>query len=883
MQTMDGDRWASLKIHFQESVELSPAERAGRVTALTATDPELGVRLEELLRADADVDSALQCFDTFQPPSAIPSTAGASAAASRRTGTTEEYGDPFGLTGRRVSHFYVHEVLGHGGMGVVYRAVDVDLARAVALKFLLPHLTLARSAKERFQTEARAASALDHPNICTVHETGETGQGQIFIAMAYYGGETLKDRLARTERIPLDETIRITRETLQGLSAAHAVGIVHRDLKPANLMFTPSGLLKILDFGLAKVRDPGLSNPDHRPGSIAYMSPEQLRGDPVDHRTDLWSLGVVLFQMLTGRLPFGSGEGLSTIYSTFHEQPPSPSEFQPDIAAAIDEIVRKLLARNPEDRYAGAEAVLADLSSIGTAAGIPARRRPKGTTTRRRWAMATTAIVVMSIAAVAARQQWLPGSADGALPDALADSSPAAAQPSIAVLPFADLSPARDQEYFADGVSEEILNALARIPGLSVSARTSSFSLKGRSLPIADVARQLGVEAVLQGSVRRMGDRIRINAQLIDARSERALWSQAFDMELGDIFAIQAEIAGRIAAALEIQFAGGSSRGALVSTASVAAHDLYLKGLVHWNRRRAVDLGHAIAFFEEAARLDPGYARAHAGLALAYAVLPLHFADPPSVAEVFAKAETAARRALAIDPSVGEAHAALGYAYHWQWRWQEADREFRQAIALSPANATVYQWYGEHLYITGSMEEGEEMVRHAVRLDPLSLVAQNDLGIFFIFARRYDDAIAQLERTYRMDTGFSLPLFLLHTVYLTVGNNEEAERAGRRWAELSGASDPDEITALVRGGTQPNELPAALRILAQWEQAAAPRWVTIAAYYQHLDQTDLALAALERGLKSRDPMMVTLKYAPWADPLRTEPRFERILSAMKFP
>jgi serine/threonine protein kinase/tetratricopeptide (TPR) repeat protein len=883
---MDADRWASLKNHFQESVDLSPAEQSRRITEVMATDSELGGRLEELLRADTTVDSALHRFDAFQPPSAITSSGVATSTASPSAGRADEFVDPFGLTGRRVSHFQVHEVLGHGGMGVVYRADDIHLDRAVALKFLLPHLTLATSAKERFQGEARAASALDHPNICTVHETGEIEHGQLFIAMAYYGGETLKDRLSRTERLPIDAALRITRETLQGLSAAHAAGIVHRDLKPANLMFTPAGLLKILDFGLAKVRDPGLSKPDLRPGSVAYMSPEQLRGDPLDHRTDLWSLGVVLFEMLTGQLPCGGGQELSTIYSTLHEQPPSPSLLRSDIPSKVDDLVGKLLARDPEDRYATAEAVLADLSSIGTeAGGVPAKPWLNGLSAGGRWGLATAGIIVVSLAAVAAMRGRLPATSDS--PEAPSDlfgvSSRSAVQPSIAVLPFADMSPTRDQEYFADGISEEVLNALARIPELRVSARTSSFSFKGRNLPIGDIARELGVGAVLEGSVRRVGDRIRINTQLIDARSDLHLWSQTFDTEVGNIFTIEAEIASRVAAALEVEFAAGSRPGGPRPPANMAAHDLYLRGLFHWNRRSAIDLGHAIDFFEEAARLDPNYARAHAGLALAYTVLPLHFTDPPSTAEVFAKAEAAARRALAIDPSVGEARAALGYAYHWQWRWEDADREFRQAIALSPANATVYQWYGEHLYMMGSMEEGEEMMRHAVRLDPLSLVAQNDLGIFLIFARRYDEAIAQLERTYSMDTGFSLPLFLLHTVHLTVGNTEESERTGRRWAELSGASDPDEIATLVRGGAQPDELPAALQILARWEQAPAPRWVNIAHYYQYLDQTDLALAALERGLKLHEPMMVTIKSAPWADPLRGDPRFERIVAQMNFP
>ncbi|HSJ95733.1 MAG TPA: protein kinase, partial [Myxococcota bacterium] len=538
--------------------------------------------------------------------------------------------------------------------------------------------------------------------------------------------------MAREGPLPLEEAVAIGRQMLLGLAAAHHAGIVHRDLKPANVQLVPGGGVKIMDFGLAKVRELGLTAPELRPGTAAYMSPEQLRAEPLDGRADLWSFGVVMHEMLTGRPPFGGGHDLATLYSILYEQPLPPSATRPDVPAALDALVTRLLSKESSARFATAEETLAELdAAVGAnVARLPGRA---GRRTRRRVLLTLVAICAAGGAVAAlgtgfgwpAPFEWRSGQPP-AEPGGTA--SPANPLASIAVLPFVDLSPAGDQEYFADGITEELLTALAHVPGLRVPARTSSFYFKGKDLPVGEVARHLGVATVLEGSVRRAGDSVRITVQLVDARADRRLWTRTFDRDVRDIFAIQTEIARAATEALQVRLAAGQGRGGPAPTASLAAHDLYLRGLFHWNRRTATDLAHAIRFFEEATRIDPAYARAYAGLALTHAVLRVTAAET-SPEQVVDAVEAAAGRALALDASLAEAHAARAYTYHWTWRWDDAEREFRRAIALSPGYATAHQWYGEHLVKMGRSEEGLAELRQALALDPLSLVANNDLGL----------------------------------------------------------------------------------------------------------------------------------------------------------
>jgi TolB-like protein/DNA-binding SARP family transcriptional activator/Tfp pilus assembly protein PilF len=509
--------------------------------------------------------------------------------------------------------------------------------------------------------------------------------------------------------------------------------------------------------------------------------------------------------------------------------------------------------------------------SVSTAAAPGPAASPEPVTSRRRLRLAAPLLVgalVLGGAILATAGQRLRG--DGAR-DSHVDGIV-----SLAVLPFADISPDGDQEYFSDGITEEILNSLAGIPGLRVPARTTSFYFKGRNLPVSEIAALLGVDAVLEGSVRRSGDRVRITAQLIDGRADSHLWSETFDRDLEDVFAVQAEIAGIVAEALRVRMVAPTGSERPPPTRSAEAHDLYLRGLFHWNRRSATDLGLAVGFFEEATRIDPAYARAWAGLALAYAVIPIGFTPIMAPDEAWARMDAAADRALALDPTLAEAHAARAMSYHFQRRWDDAERQFRQALALNPDYATTHQWYGEHLAKTGRGDAGVAAVRRALELDPLSLVAHNDLGLVLLLNRRFPEAIAQWERTVAMDPGFAIPHYFLHRVHLLEGRLDAAEDAGRRWAELTGAMTADAVVTLSRAPGDPDARRAALGLLHERERDPAPRWLDLAFYYVVLDERDAALHALEEGLRARGPMMLQVGAAPWFDALRGDERMERL-------
>jgi serine/threonine-protein kinase len=873
------ERWARLKDAFATLSELPKSERRTQLAALASRDPELAERVEELLDADDRADSVLQQFDLTGPRSpAAPNELDESG-----DGATPDpaVSDPFGYSGQIVGQYRVHEVLGSGGMGVVYRAEDTRLGRPVALKFLLPQYSLDAAAKERFLQEGRAASALDHPNVCTVYAVGETDRGQLFLAMACYQGETLKTRLARGA-LPAPDVVTIARQILLALVAAHGVGIVHRDLKPGNVMLLPDGSVKILDFGLAKVDDLTLTGPGLRPGTVAYMSPEQLEGTAVDQRTDLWSLGVVLYEMLAGKRPFGGGHDLSTVYAILHDEPSPPSHVRRDALSIYDAIVHRLLRKDRDERYTTATDVLHDLDA--SASGAPTRQRLDGADSSRRSRRSILALGALGIVAVGAAIVTLSrvGAANRAETQSQSGPTTSAMAPvdarSVAVLPFVDMSPGRDQAYLGDGISEEILNALASVPGLRVPARTSSFSFKGRNLQVREIARQLGVANVLEGSVRKDSNRVRITAQLIDARSDTHLWSQTFDREVADVFGVQTEIARTVADALKLRLASGSPTGA----PSAAAHDLYLQGQFFWNRRSPDDLRRAIDLFEEAIRADSTYARAFAGFAKTYASLPITASDAPVEASL-AKAEAAATRAIALDSSLAEAYSALGYAYHFQWRWNEAERAFRHAIELDPNDAAARQWYAEHLVKMGRAREAEAEVRRAVMLDPLSPLAQVNLGLVLMLGGRFREAIAQLEQIARMDPSLVSAQILLNRVYLLVGDTEKAAAAGRRSAELRGMPNADDFVTLARATHDSSERARGLDVLDRWKRGPRPPWPEIASYYALMGERDQTVEALEHGLAARSPGMAGVKVVPWLDSMRDDPRIARIIRAMHFP
>ncbi|MDH3285456.1 MAG: protein kinase, partial [Acidobacteriota bacterium] len=518
------------------------------------------------------------------------------------------------MIGRTVSHYRILEKLGEGGMGVVYKADDLKLHRTVALKFLAPRALESEQERERFVREARAAAGLDHPSVCTVYEIDEA-DGRFFIAMAYVDGVTVKERL-ESGALPVEDAVSLATQVAQGLLAAHERGIVHRDVKGGNIMLGTDGRAKLVDFGLARASeiDPG-GETAVLEGTPAWMSPEQLRGEPLDARTDIWSLGVVLYEMLAGKPPFTGRHPGQVVYSVLHEDPAPLAPGNPDIPPELDGIVGRALAKRREDRYADAGELLSDLESFsaGATSGLP-RRTGEDTQARR----------------------------------------------SIAVLAFADMSPERDQEYFCDGLAEEIIGCLTHVTGLRVASRTSSFAFKGRPGDVRAIGRELGVETVLEGSVRKADSRLRITCQLIDVSGGYHLWSDQFDRELCDIFAIQEEIAQSVARALEVELSEREARALeCCETSDVQAYEFYLRGRQFFYRSKRKDIEHAIEMFSRAVAQDPSYARAHAGLADCHSYLYMYFGG---AADDLRRAGEASAAALELDPGLAEAHAARGLA-----------------------------------------------------------------------------------------------------------------------------------------------------------------------------------------------------------------------------
>ena len=610
------------------------------------------------------------------------------------------------LIGKTVSHYKILEKLGEGGMGVVYRAEDNKLGRPVALKFLPPHLTKDPEAKKRFIQEAKAASALDHPNIGVIYEIDETESGEMFIAMGYYEGETLKEKIA-SGPLPIELSVDISYQVAAGLEKAHAKGIVHRDIKPDNVILTEDGRALILDFGIAKlIGQTKLTKTGAAIGTAAYMSPEQIRGEEVGPAADQWALGVVLYEMVTGRLPFQGEYEQAVTYSILNDDLPEVTHQRSECPKDLSAAVRKMLRRNISDRYESMTKLEKDL-----------RKVKKG------------------FDSMVHREQRTNFEDD----------------PSIAVLPFTNMSADPENEYFSDGLTEELINAFTKIEGLRVVARTSSFLFKGKEEDIRDIGRKLNVRSVLEGSVRKSGNRIRITAQLINVEDGYHLWSEKYDRQLEDVFAVQDEISEQIAEALRTTL-DRPVPNVEQPVYDIEAYEVYLKGRYNWNKFTPESVPKAIECFHRAIEIDPDFALAYAAMAETYVSISNPFGAIPTN-EAMPKAKKAAEKALSIDPELAEAYISLGaVATFFEWDLKKAKRYFKRAISLNPNLPNARFWYELALScLDQDFDEGNKQLKIALESDPLNMAVLLRLGFTHYYKYEFDTAIEYFEKMVELE------------------------------------------------------------------------------------------------------------------------------------
>jgi serine/threonine protein kinase/Tfp pilus assembly protein PilF len=647
------------------------------------------------------------------------------------------------MIGSKVLHYEISESLGEGGMGVVYKALDTRLNRPVALKFITPSRVGDPQDRARLVNEARSAASLRHPNICTVYDIEETTDGQTFISMAYLEGESLRDRIHKQGRMPVDESIRIVSQIAEGLREAHVRGVVHRDIKSANILLTDRDEAVILDFGLAKLPTTGsVTQTDTFSGTVAYASPEQIRGDRVDARTDLWSLGVVWYEMLAGSTPFPGETVASQIRSVLDATPAPIRSVRGDVPAGVEKILSRLLSKTVAQRTPDASTLLAELKALRSDAATA----EKSTT------------------------------------------------PSIAVLPFANMSNDPEQSYFCDGIAEDIINDLTRIDGLRVAARTTSFAHRAASVDIREIGSQIGVDSVLEGSVRKAGNRIRVTAQLIEVSNGYHIWSERWDRELADVFAIQDEISKAITAALRVKLSATEKKAiAKPGTSNVEAYDLFLQGRrrLYEGRRGLFD---SRLFLQAAVERDPEFARAHATLALAGIFISQFFPDQSE--NLIPQSRQAADRALAIDPDLPEAHTAKAYLLALMGQDDEAEVGFKKALQLNPDLYDALYFYGRLLFPKKRWSDLIKLWEHAIEVDPeeyqcccLIVTAYRDMGWTF------EQRKPMLERARQRTLSFVTrhpesprAYYLGSGIHFELGDRAE----GMRWVDKALRVDPSD-------------------------------------------------------------------------------------------
>jgi eukaryotic-like serine/threonine-protein kinase len=791
------------------------------------------------------------------------------------------------MIGQTISHYRILEQLGAGGMGVVYKAHDRRLDRALALKLLPENMAQQPQALERFRREARAASALNHPGICTIYDIGEE-DGRAFIAMEFIDGETLRSHI-HAKALPLEDILKFGIQIAEALDAAHAEGIIHRDIKPANIFITKRGQVKVLDFGLAKLVPKGIASGDSSSGAApeestsivgiisgtpSYMSPEQIRGDDLDARTDIFSLGLVIYEMATGRQAFGGGTGGAIIEAVLTRPPVSVRSIRPEMPSSLEAIIDKALCKDRSQRYQGAADILADLQLLKREIDSGSRARDESTQA----ALTSTAGPVSS-AAHPNRTTSTHQTGTVRRPRASKVIG------SLAVLPFENVSRDPDNEYLGDGIAASLINNLATVPKLRVMAQSTVFRYKGREIDPQAVGRELNVRAVLTGKVMQSGGALRIGTELVDVATGSQLWGAQFDRKPGDIFLIQDEISREISGKLRLQLTRAEKKKLIRRhTEDAEAYRLYLQGRHHWNRWTEEGFYKAIGYFQQAIDKDPDYALAHTGVAESYVLLGWNSYLPPK--DAFPKGKAAAMIALRLAPDLGEAHTPLA-ASLWlhDWQWHEAHAEFQRSLELNPAYPTANHWYAEYMMTMGRQVDAIAKMKNSRELDPLSLIINVAIGWASYMARQYDEAIEQLLRTVELDPNYPVTYWILGLLYRIAGRYDLAITAGEKGVNLSGGS-PLMRAALAHTYGMAGRPGEARHLLHDLTELAKRKYVAphfLAGIHIGLGDSDRAMEYLEKSWDERCHWLIYLHIDPSMDDLRSDPRFQDLLKRVGLP
>jgi serine/threonine protein kinase/Tfp pilus assembly protein PilF len=867
------DRWRQIERLFHSALECAPHERATYLMQACAGDDELRREVESLLAAHFDEGSTIE---------RVASDLAAEWLEEQRAAVAQSIG-----------RFRIISLLGKGGMGEVWLAEDTDLHRKVAVKLLLKEITANGERLRRFEREARAASALNHPNIITIYEIGQADEKR-FIATEFVDGETLRQRMAGNP-MELFSALDVALQVTLALSAAHEAGIIHRDIKPENIMVRPDGLVKVLDFGLAKL---AAQQPETSPdpvyaisvsttpgmviGTVRYMSPEQSRGMDVDARTDIFSVGVLLYEMITGHAPF-EGTTMSDVIAAILTSEPRPlSHYASGIPHQLELIVARALKKERDERYQSIKELHDDLKSLkqllkSSTLRVSSRLNVAPRLTRRHRVM-VSALVLTLLGLIGSGIYLRTRSSDRQTID------------SIAILPFANVGADPSTEYLADGIPESLINNLSRLSNLRVVPRGIVFGYKGQKLDPQEVGSKLGVHTVLTGKVTRLGDRLNIQVDLVDVERVATLWGNQYNRQPSDILTVQEEIAKQIVDALQLQLNGVAPQHlARGQTDNPEAYRLYLLGRYHWNKFDESGFKKSIEYFQQAIDKDSNYALAHAGMADAYALLGVEHLRPK---DFFPQAKIYAEKALRLDDTLAEAHNSLGIVkLFYEWNWAEAERAFIRARELDPNYANAGHFYGHYLEAMGRMDEAIHETKRALESDPLSLIINAELGFAYYWARQYDQAITQYRRTLDMDPNFFFASMAIAQAYQHNTKLNERERYGKALAELTGARPIARGWPYIEGElacvyARLGMRVEAQKILDELKDRAAHDWVDpliMAFVYTDLGDKDQAFAWLDKAYEERATWIIWLGVEPKFDSLRSDKRFAELLRRIGLP